>query len=69
MAKTCKMVSYGGQKRANVNSSPKQMASHLASGQIYKTCSCCLGFLSMGRNDESTLFFDGSNLEFEDSRG
>ena len=24
---------------------------------------------SMGRNDESTLFFDGSNLWFEDSRG
>ena len=34
MAKTCKMVSYGGQKRANVNSSPKQMVSHLASGQL-----------------------------------
>ena len=28
------MVSYGGQKRANVNSSPRQMVSHLASGQI-----------------------------------
>ena len=28
------MVSYGGQKRANVNSGPKQMVSHLASGQI-----------------------------------
>ena len=30
--------------------------------EFYKTCSCCLGFSSMGRNDESTLFFDGSNL-------
>ena len=28
------MVSYGGQKRENVNSSPRQMVSHLASGQI-----------------------------------
>ena len=28
------MVSYGGHKRANVNSSPRQMVSHLARGQI-----------------------------------
>ena len=28
------MVSYGGQKRAYVNNSPKQMVSHLASGQL-----------------------------------
>ena len=34
-----------------------------------KTCSCRQGFLSTGRNDKSTLFFDGSNLKFEDSRG
>ena len=27
----------------------------------FKTCSCRLGFSSMGRNDEITLFFDGSN--------
>ena len=29
--------------------------------RLLKTCSCRLGFSSMGRNDESTLFFDGSN--------
>ena len=34
-----------------------------------KTCSCRSEFLSMGRNNESTLFFDGSNFKFEDSRG
>ena len=27
----------------------------------YQACSCRLGFSSMGRNDKSTLFFDGSN--------
>ena len=28
---------------------------------------CRPGFSFMGRNDESTLFFDGSNGQFEDS--
>ena len=37
--------------------------------ELLETCSCRLGFSSMGRNDESKLFFDGSNLKFEDSRG
>ena len=27
-----------------------------------KTCSCRQGFLSMGRNNESKLVFDGSNF-------
>ena len=28
------VFAYGGQKRANVNSNPKQMVSHLASGHV-----------------------------------
>ena len=34
-----------------------------------KIGSCRPGLSSMGRSDKSTLFFYGSNLRFEDSKG